>query len=400
MADFDHDKVGRAGNEAEIQFLEKGVELLATGIIESHGFFDVIGVGEPGEGGGLGGGGGIEGLTRFLQDGGDGGVGEAVADAKGGKALDFGEGTENDDGAALLDPLDRGGRFGEEFVVGFVQDKEGAFGKFFNEGGQFGVGDAGAGGVIGGGEEDEANVGREAGGEAGEVVMEIAIRNLCKGNSEEAGHESINGEGVGGGENAALARKCVSVVAKFDDFVGAATEDNVIGGEAVEFGDGLAEGEAGAVGVKVGEIERVADGLQSGGGGAEGIFVRGELGNLGRVESVFAGDIGDGATWFVRVEVGDVGIGDRELHGFWGTERVWRVRKRWRARRILGWVGARQAAAKRAALIWPARPAAKKGPGAEWPSWRRRERLRVGKEAVGTRSGGMRLGDLPTFPGK
>jgi hypothetical protein len=230
--------------------------------------------------------------------------------------------------------------------------------------------------------------------------MKIAIGDLFEGNAEEAGHESVNGEGVGGGEDFALSRQGVGVVTEFDDFVGAATEDDVIGGEPVQLCDRLAEGEAGAVGVEVGEIERVANGLEGGGGGAEGIFVGGEFGDLGGLESVFTGDIGDGATWFVGVEVGDVGVGGWELHGFWGTERVWRERKRWRARRILGWVGARQAAAKRAALICPARPAAKKGPGAEVASWRRRERFRAGEEAVGTRSGGTERGDLPTFPGK
>ena len=84
---------------------------------------------------------------------------ESVADAETGEALDFGEGAEEDEGATFLDPLDGGGRFGDKFVVGFVEDEEWAVGKLLDKGGEFGVGNTGAGGIIGGGEEDEADVG-------------------------------------------------------------------------------------------------------------------------------------------------------------------------------------------------------------------------------------------------
>ena len=260
---------------------------------------------------------------------------ESVADAKPREALDFGEGAQEDEGAAFLNPLDGGGRFGYEFVVGFVENKEWTVGKFLYEGSEFAVGDAGTGGVIGGSEEDEADIVLQAGGEASEVVMKIAIGDFFEGDMEKPSHEAVDGEGVGGGENAALAWLGVGVVAEFDDFVGAATEDDVVGGEAVGFGDGLAEVESAAVGVEVGMIERIANGLDGEGGGAEGIFVGGEFGDLGGLESVFAGDIGDGPTRLVRVEVGDVGVG-LGAHGFWGTDWVWRERKRWRARRIFG----------------------------------------------------------------
>ena len=160
-----------------------------------------------------------------------------------------------------MDPLDGGGRFGDKFVVGFVEDEEWAVGELLDKGGEFGVGDTGTGGIIGGGEEDEADVGFQAGGEAGEVVMEIAIGDFFEGDMKEAGHEAIDGEGVGGGEDAALAWLGVGVVAEFDDFVGAATEDDVVGGESVGLGDGLAEVESAAVGVEVGMIERIANGL-------------------------------------------------------------------------------------------------------------------------------------------
>ena len=186
---------------------------------------------------------------------------ESVADAETGEALDFGEGTEKDKGATFLDPLDGGRRFGDKFVVGFVEDEEWAVGELLDKGGEFGVGDTGTSGIIGGGEEDEADVCLQAGGKAGEVVMEIAIGDFFERDMEESSHEAVDGEGIGGGENATLAWLSVGVVAEFDDFVGAAAEDDVVGGEAVGFGDGLTEVESATVGVEVGMIERIANGL-------------------------------------------------------------------------------------------------------------------------------------------
>ena len=49
--------------------------------------------------------------------------------------------------------------------------------------------------------------------------MEIPIGNLLERSAEEAGHESIDGEGVGGGEDFALSGQGVGVVAEFDNFV-------------------------------------------------------------------------------------------------------------------------------------------------------------------------------------
>ena len=145
---------------------------------------NMLGVGQGGQSGGLGGGGGVEGLAGFLQNRGDVRSGEAVANPESRQALDFGKGAENDDGTALLHPLDGGGRFGNEFVVRFVQDKEGAGREFFNKGFEFCVGNAGASGVVGRGEEDKANIIPDPGGEAGEVVVEIAIGHLFEGDTE------------------------------------------------------------------------------------------------------------------------------------------------------------------------------------------------------------------------
>jgi hypothetical protein len=187
--------------------------------------------------------------------------------------LDFGKGTQHDEGATFFDPLNRVGRFGKKLVVSFVEDEEGSGGKFFDKGGEFGVGDTSAGGVVGGGDEDEPNIGIDTGGEAGEVVMEVAIGDLFEGDAEKSGHESIDGEGVGGGEDAALAGESVGVVAELDNFIRAATEDDVVWGKPVQFCDRLAKGESSAVGIEVGKFEGVADRLEGAGGWSEWIFV-------------------------------------------------------------------------------------------------------------------------------
>ena len=50
-------------------------------------------------------------------------------------------------------------------------------------------------------------------------------------------------------------------------------------------------------------------------------------------------------------------------------------------------------------MVAPAGLAAKNGPGAEVPSWRRRARVFFGVGAWGTRRGGSGVGDVPTFLG-
>ena len=103
--------------------------------------------------------------------------------------------------------------------------------------------------------------------------MEVAIGDFFEGDAEESGHEPIDGEGVGGGEDATLARQSVGVIAELDNFIGAATEDNVVWGEPVQLCDRLAKGESSAVWIEVGKFEGVADRLKGAGGWSEWIFV-------------------------------------------------------------------------------------------------------------------------------
>ena len=81
--------------------------------------------------------------------------------------------------------------------------------------------------------------------------MEVAVGDFLERNAEEFGHESVDGEGIGGGEDLAFSRAGKGVVAELDDLVGAATKDDVVAGETVKFGDGVPQGEAAAVGIKV-----------------------------------------------------------------------------------------------------------------------------------------------------
>ncbi len=130
-------------------FVEEGLQAFPSRICQGDGFADMLGVGQGGERGRLGGGRGVEGLPGFLQDRGNIGPGKAVADAETGEALHFRKGAEDDHRLSFPDPADGGGRFRDEFVVGLVEDKEGSGGKFFDKSGEFRVGDAGAGGIVG-----------------------------------------------------------------------------------------------------------------------------------------------------------------------------------------------------------------------------------------------------------
>jgi hypothetical protein len=252
ISDFDHDVVGGSWNEAEILLFEKSVKPITAGIGQSDGFPDVFGVGKAGEGGGLCGGVGVEGLSGFLKDRGDRGVSQSVSDSQTGEALDLGKSAKDDDGTALFDPGNGGRRFRDKFVVGFVKNQKGAGGKFFNKGGEFCIWDPSAGGVVRGGKEYETNIVLKAGGKPGEVVMEIAVGHFFERNGKKASHQPVDSKRVSGGEDAALAGLGVGVVAKFDDFVGAAAEDDVVWGEAMGVGDGFAEGDSRAVRIEVG----------------------------------------------------------------------------------------------------------------------------------------------------
>jgi len=187
--------------------------------------------------------------------------------------LDFGKSSENHQRAAFLHPADGRRGLGDELVIGLVEDKQGASGKFFHKGGEFCVGDSSPGGVVRRSEEDQSDVLFQTGRKSGEVVMEISVGDLFKGNPKESGHKTVDGECIGGSKNPTLAGLREGVVAKLDNFIRAATENNMVAGESVGSSDGVAKGESGTVGIEVGVLEGVADSLKGAGGGSEGILV-------------------------------------------------------------------------------------------------------------------------------
>jgi hypothetical protein len=99
------------------------------------------------------------------------------------------------------------------------------------------------------------------------------------------------------------------VADEFDDFIGAAAEDDVGHVEAEFVGDGTAEFPAAAVGVDVGFADERAHGLLGFWGGAEGVFIGGQLDDGSGVEAEFTGDVLDGFAGFVGDEVLELGVG-------------------------------------------------------------------------------------------
>jgi hypothetical protein len=139
--------------------------------------------------------------------------------------------------------------------------------------------------------------------------VEVPVGNLLERDAKEPGHEAIDSKGVGRGQHLAFSRAGKGVVAELNNLVGAAAEDHVVTGQAVKFGDGVPQRETAAIRIKVSVKKTVPDGLQGGGGWTERVLVGGELGDLGGIEAVLAGDVGDGATGLVGDELLDVGVG-------------------------------------------------------------------------------------------
>ena len=110
--------------------------------------------------------------------------------------------------------------------------------------------------------------------------MKVAVGNFLKGDAEEASHETVDGESVGGGEDPAFAGLSEGVIAEFNDLVGAAAKDDVIAGEAVFLGNSIAQGKSGAIGIEVRMLESIANGLEGFGGGSQRVFVGSKFDDL------------------------------------------------------------------------------------------------------------------------
>jgi hypothetical protein len=308
VADFDEDEVGVAGDVFEAHGGELVLEVGAAFVGDGFGFGLVIFVEEAGEGGGLGEGVGVEGLAGALEDFDEFGRAEAVTDAEAGEALDFGEGAEDDDIAAGSHVLQGVGGIVDEFVVGFVEDDDDVGWDLVHEAVDLLLGDEGAGGVVGVGNEDFFGVRRDGGGHGVEVVNEAGVGDFDGFGTEDFGHEFVDEESVPGGDDVVAGLE-EGVADEFDDFVGAAAEDDIGHVEAEFVGDGAAEFPAAAVGIDVGVGDEGLHGLLGFRGGAEGVFVGGEFDDGGGVEAELAGDVLDGLAGFVGDEVLELGVG-------------------------------------------------------------------------------------------
>ncbi len=251
---------------------------------------------------------GVEGLAGALEDFDEFGRAEAVADAEAGEALDFGKGAEDDDVAASADILQGVGGIVDEFVVGFVEDDDDVGWDLVHEAVDLLLGDEGAGGVVGVGDEDFFGVRRDGGGHGIEVVDEAGVGDFDGFGTEDFGHEFVNEEGVAGGDDVVAGFE-EGVADEFDDFIGAAAEDDIGHVEAEFVSDGAAEFPAAAIGVDVGVGDEAVHGFLGLGGGAEGVFVGGEFDDGGGVEAEFTGDVFDGFAGFVGDEVLELGVG-------------------------------------------------------------------------------------------
>ena len=308
VADFDEDEVRVAGDVFEAHGGELVLEVDAAFVGDGFGFGLVIFVEEAGEGGGLGEGVGVEGLAGALEDLDEFGRAEAVTDAEAGEALDFGEGAEDDDVAASADILQGVGRIVDKLVVGFVEDDDDVGWDLVHEAVDLLLGDEGAGGVVGVGDEDFLGVRRDGSGHGVEVVNEAGVGDFDGFGTEDFGHEFVDEEGVPGGDDVVAGFE-EGVADEFDDFIGAAAEDDIGHVEAEFVGDGAAEFPAAAVGVDVGFADEGAHGFLGFRGGAKGVFVGGEFDDGGGVEAEFTGDVLDGFAGFVGDEVLELGVG-------------------------------------------------------------------------------------------
>ena len=308
VADFDEDEVGVAGDVFEAHGGELVLEVDAAFVSDGFGFGLVVVIEEAGEGGGLGEGVGVEGLAGALEDFDEFGWAEAVADAEAGEALDFGEGAEDDDVAAGSHVLQGVGGIVDEFVVGFVEDDDDVGWDLVHEAVDLLLGDEGAGGVVGVGDEDFFGVRRDGGGHGVEVVDEAGVGDFDGFGTEDFGHEFVNEEGVAGGDDVVTGFE-EGVADEFDDFIGAAAEDDIGHVEAEFVSDGAAEFPAAAIGVDVGVGDEAVHGFLGLGGGAEGVFIGGQLDDGGGVEAEFTGDVLDGFAGFVGDEVLELGVG-------------------------------------------------------------------------------------------
>ena len=138
-----------------------------------------------------------------------------------------------------------------------------------------------------------------------EVVGVTGIRNLNGRGAEKLRHEGVNGESMFRGDHfVTRLKKCMAD--KFDDLVGAITEDDILTFHAEFFRDRITEGPSATIRIKMRTVQHLCHCFECSGGGAERVFIRGEFDDRRRFQTHFAGEFFDRFAGFVGREIKDV----------------------------------------------------------------------------------------------
>ena len=210
-------------------------------------------------------------------------MGETVADARAGESVCFRERAQGDDVVvAVVHGIGVAVVVLGVLEVGFVEDDENSLGNVRVEGFEFLAGEDGAGRVIGIGQVDDFRLVVDGGGQRGEIVVPVCLRDGAVGYAARAGQDFETGEGGLRGED------FVVVAEEGADDVGhdalrAAADDDVFDFDIVLLGQDAAKVDA-AVRVAVEAVEVVSDCFDGEGGGTERVFVRREFDDAGDAE--------------------------------------------------------------------------------------------------------------------
>ena len=308
VADVDKDEIGLGGNVRYVVGIQRVVELAAALAHGVDGAGEVLGVVDGGACGGLRGDGHVEGAADAVEEVGDVGACDGVADAEAGEPVRLGEGAQDGHAAALLDVFDGVGLLVGEVDVRLVEHHQDVVRHGIHEGIDFLLSDLGADGVGGVGDEDDAGLRGDSLQHGGEVVRPVGL----VGNGDVTRVEALGGhlvhhETAVGGHGVGFAVE-VDHGEQGDQLAAAGAGDDLLQLHAVEVGEPLAEVVRAAVGVDVGAGEGVLHGLDSLGRGTDGILVGGKLDDGRGVHAELARGFLNGLSGLVGNEGRDVGV--------------------------------------------------------------------------------------------
>ena len=261
VADVDEDEIGLGGNVRDVVGIQGVVELAAAPAHGLDGAGEVFGVVDGGACGGLRGNGHVESAADAVEEVGDVGAGDGVADAEAGESVRLGEGAQHSHAAALLHVFDGVRLLVGEVDVRLVEHHQDVVGHGVHEGVDFLLSDHGADGVGGVGDEDDAGLRGDGLQHGGEVVRPVGlVGNGDVSRVEALGGHLVHHETAVGGHGVGFAVQ-VDHGEQGDQLAAAGAGDDLPQLHAVEVGESRAEVVRAAVGVDVGAGEGVLHGL-------------------------------------------------------------------------------------------------------------------------------------------